>query len=99
MRRGYTGLFITPSSLAYFILSSVWGGSKQPLAFLKPYLVKRLEERTLSDDHPVSPFVSPRLPTTELFSPSVQSRRAPHQRRASSPGLRPKRPLYEDLKH
>ncbi|KAF9496753.1 hypothetical protein BDN71DRAFT_1445677 [Pleurotus eryngii] len=37
---------------AYFTLSSVWGGSKQPLAFLKPYFAKRLEERTLSDDHP-----------------------------------------------
>ncbi|KAJ8692629.1 hypothetical protein PTI98_009925 [Pleurotus ostreatus] len=46
----WTPVILRP--LAYFILSSVWGGSKQPLAFLKPYFAKRLEERTLSDDHP-----------------------------------------------
>ncbi|KAG9221143.1 hypothetical protein CCMSSC00406_0005418 [Pleurotus cornucopiae] len=39
-------------SLVYFILSSIWGGSKQPKAFIKPYLVKRLEGRKVSNDHP-----------------------------------------------
>ncbi|KAJ8514665.1 hypothetical protein ONZ45_g7831 [Pleurotus djamor] len=30
----------------YFVLTSLWGGSKEPMEFIKPYLMKRLEERT-----------------------------------------------------
>ncbi|KAL4263076.1 cytochrome P450 family protein [Pleurotus pulmonarius] len=39
-------------SLVYFIASTIGGGPKQPLAFIKPYVARRLEERKLSDDHP-----------------------------------------------
>ncbi|KAF4563282.1 hypothetical protein EYR40_007003 [Pleurotus pulmonarius] len=39
-------------SLVYFILSSIWGGPKQPKAFVKPYVAKRLEEREISNEHP-----------------------------------------------
>ncbi|KAF9501445.1 cytochrome P450 [Pleurotus eryngii] len=39
-------------SLVYFVLSSIWGSAKQPMAFVKPYVAKRLEERKVSNDHP-----------------------------------------------
>lgn len=40
-------------SVVYFVLVSVFGGKKQPLKFLVPYLRERFQERQKSDERPV----------------------------------------------
>jgi cytochrome P450 len=59
--------------VVYFVLVSVFGGKKQPLKFLVPYLRERFQERQKADEKPITlvEFLIRAAPANEIADPAL----------------------------